>query len=77
MSQTTSHIRGATTASLIGNTIRIALAIAAMSPALANVALADEFPSLENSGVRAVSAGPAYWTAARRKAAKERVLLPG
>ena len=75
MLQTTNHVRGATTASLIGNTIRVALTIAAMSTALANVAVADEFPSLENSGVRAASAGPAYWTAARRKAAKERVLL--
>ena len=75
MSQTTTHVRGATTASLIGNTIRVALTIAAISTALSNVALADEFPSMEKSGVRAASAGPAYWTAARRKAAKERVLL--
>ena len=75
MSQTRTPVRGATSASLIGNTIRVALTIAAIGTALSNVALADEFPSLERSGVRAALAGPAYWTAARRKAAKERVLF--
>jgi V8-like Glu-specific endopeptidase len=75
MAQTTNRVRGATTASLIGNTICVALIGAAINTALSNIALADEFPSMEKSGVRAALAGPSYWTSARRKAAKERVLL--
>ena len=51
------------------------LIIAAIGTAVSGVALADEFPSTENRGVGAVSVGPAYWTADRRKAAKERVLF--
>src|SRR4030095_3599904 len=43
--------------------------------AVSGVALADEFPSIENRGVAALSAGPSYWTADSRKAAKERVLF--
>jgi len=66
---------GATIKMLIGNTIRAALIIAAISTAISRVALADEFPSMENSGIRAASAGPAYWTEARKRAAKERVLF--
>src|SRR5262245_49123482 len=49
--------------------------IVAISMSVSGIALADDFPSMENSGVGALSAGPAYWTAARRKAAKERVLF--
>ena len=75
MTETTHHVRGATTRSPIGNTIRVALVLAAISTAISDVALADDFPSMEKSGVRAAAAGPAYWTADRRKAAKERVLL--
>jgi V8-like Glu-specific endopeptidase len=51
------------------------LIVAAIGTAVSGVALADEFPSTENGGVGAVSVGPAYWTADRRKAAKERVLF--
>ena len=51
------------------------LIVAAISTAIPGVALADEFPSLEKSDVGALSAGPTYWTADRRKAAKERVLF--
>jgi V8-like Glu-specific endopeptidase len=75
MTETTNHIRGATSESPIGSTIRVALIIAAISTAISGVAVADQFPSMENSGIRAASAGPAYWTAARMKAAKERVLF--
>src|SRR5262245_34142676 len=71
MFETTSRVRAAT----IRNTLRTALVIAAISTSLSRVALADEFPSMENSGIRAASAGPAYWTEARRKAAKERVVF--
>jgi V8-like Glu-specific endopeptidase len=55
--------------------IKASLIVAAIGTAVAGVALTDDFPSTENSGVGAVSAGPAYWTADRRKAAKERVLF--
>ena len=55
--------------------LKISLIIAAISTAVSGVALADEFPSIENRGVAALSAGPSYWTAERRKAAKERVLF--
>jgi len=55
--------------------LKVSLIIAAISTAVSSVALADEFPSIENRGVAALSAGPSYWTAERRKAAKERVLF--
>jgi V8-like Glu-specific endopeptidase len=55
--------------------LKASLIIAAISTAISGVALADEFPSIENSGLTTLSAGPAYWTAARRQAAKERVLF--
>src|SRR4029453_5174147 len=55
--------------------LKVSLIIAAISTAVSGVALADEFPSIENRGVAALSAGPSYWTAERRKAAKERVLF--
>jgi len=55
--------------------IKASLIAAAISIVSSGVALADDFPSMEKSGVRAASAGPAYWTADRRKAAKERVLF--
>ena len=50
--------------------LKASLIIAAISTAVSGVALADEFPSMENSGVSALSSGPAYWTADRRRAAK-------
>src|SRR5262245_34853548 len=75
MTKTKDQVRGATTASVIGNTIRVCLLSAAIGTTISNAALAADFPSLENSGIRTASAGPAYWTDARRKAAKERVLL--
>jgi V8-like Glu-specific endopeptidase len=55
--------------------LKASLIVVAIGTAVSGVALADEFPSMENSGVGVVSAGPAYWTADRRKAAKERVLF--
>src|SRR5215468_10670602 len=55
--------------------LRASLIAAAISAAVSGVAPANEFPSLENPGIGALSAGPGYWTAARRKAAKERVLF--
>ena len=55
--------------------LKISLIIVAISTAVSGVAIADEFPSIENRGVAALSAGPSYWTAERRKAAKERVLF--
>src|SRR5215470_8524550 len=55
--------------------LRASLIAAAISTAVSGAALANEFPSLENPGIGALSAGPSYWTAARRKAAKERVLF--
>jgi len=55
--------------------LKISLIIAVISTAVSGVAIADEFPSIENRGVAALSAGPSYWTAERRKAAKERVLF--
>jgi V8-like Glu-specific endopeptidase len=75
MSKTLNRVRPATATSLIGNLARGALVIAAMSGAISEVALAQEFPALENSGLRTASSGPAYWTSDRRKAAKERVLF--
>jgi hypothetical protein len=55
--------------------LKASLIVAAISTAVSGVALADEFPSIENRGVGALSAGPGYWTAERKKAAKERVLF--
>jgi V8-like Glu-specific endopeptidase len=55
--------------------LKASLIIAAISTAVSGVALADEFPSMEINSVSALSAGPAYWTVDRRKAAKERVLF--
>jgi protease YdgD len=55
--------------------IKASLIAAAISIVFSGVVLADDFPSMEKSGVSAESAGPAYWTPARRKAAKERVLF--
>ena len=55
--------------------LKASLIVAAISTAVSGVAVADEFPSMEISGVVALSAGPAYWTADRKKAAKERVLF--
>jgi V8-like Glu-specific endopeptidase len=55
--------------------LKASLIVAAISIVASGIALADDFPSMENSGVRALAAGPAYWTADRRKAAKERVLF--
>ena len=55
--------------------LKASLIIALISTAVSGFALADEFPSIENRGVAALSAGPGYWTAERRKAAKERVLF--
>jgi len=57
------------------STLKASLIVAAISTAVSGVALAGEFPSLENPGIGALSAGPGYWTADRRKAAKERVLF--
>jgi V8-like Glu-specific endopeptidase len=54
--------------------LKASLIVAAISSVVSGVAVADEFPSMEISGVAAASAGPSYWTADRRKAAKERVL---
>src|SRR5678816_1075162 len=54
--------------------LKASLIVAAISTAVSGIAVADEFPSMEISGVAVLSAGPAYWTADRRKAAKERVL---
>ena len=54
--------------------LKASLIVAAISTAVSGVAVADEFPSMEISGVAALSAGPDYWTADRKKAAKERVL---
>jgi V8-like Glu-specific endopeptidase len=55
--------------------LRASLIAVAISTAVSGLAIADEFPSMENSGVTALSAGPSYWTADRRKAARERVLF--
>jgi V8-like Glu-specific endopeptidase len=55
--------------------LKASLIVAAICTAVSGVVLADDFPTMENSGVAALSAGPAYWTADRRKAAKERVLF--
>jgi V8-like Glu-specific endopeptidase len=55
--------------------IKASLIVAAIGTAVAGATLTDDFPSIEKSGVGALSAGPAYWTADRRKAAKERVLF--
>src|SRR6516165_1643813 len=57
------------------STLKASLILAAIGTAVSGGALANEFPSLENPGIGALSAGPGYWTAARRKAAKERVLF--
>jgi hypothetical protein len=55
--------------------LKASLIVAAISTAVSGVALADEFPSIANSGLTTLSASPSYWTADRRKAAKERVLF--
>jgi V8-like Glu-specific endopeptidase len=55
--------------------IKASLIAAAVGIVVSGVALADDFASMEKSSVRAASSGPAYWTVARRKAAKERVLF--
>ena len=55
--------------------LKASLIVAAISTAVSGIALADEFPSIENSGLATLSAGPSYWTADRKKAAKERVLF--
>src|SRR5215831_9508895 len=55
--------------------LKASLIAAAISTAVSGAAVANEFPSLENPGIGALSAGPGYWTADRRKAAKERVLF--
>src|SRR5262249_45735399 len=55
--------------------LKASLIVTAISTAVSGVALAAEFPSLENPAIGALSAGPSYWTADRRKAAKERVLF--
>src|SRR5499433_2540188 len=57
------------------STLKASLILAAISTAVSGAAVANEFPSLENPGIGALSAGPGYWTADRRKAAKERVLF--
>src|SRR5262245_23794669 len=55
--------------------LKVMLIAAAISSAVSSVARADDFPTMENSGLTTLSAGPAYWTADRKKAAKERVLF--
>jgi V8-like Glu-specific endopeptidase len=55
--------------------LKASLIVAAISATVSGLAVADEFPSMEISGVAALSSGPAYWTADRKKAAKERVLF--
>src|SRR5688572_24574770 len=55
--------------------LKVSLIVAAVSTAVSGIALADEFPSMELSGVTALSTGSTYWTADRKKAAKERVLF--
>jgi V8-like Glu-specific endopeptidase len=55
--------------------LKASLLIAAISALVSGSALADDFPSMEISGITALSAGSSYWTADRKKAAKERVLF--
>src|SRR4030095_17174279 len=55
--------------------LKALLIVTAIGTAVSAVALPDDFPTMENSGWSAQSEGPAYWTADRRKAAKERVLF--
>src|SRR5678815_2311470 len=55
--------------------LKASLIVAAISTAVSGVALAEQFPSIENSGLATLSAGPSYWTADRRKAAKERIVF--
>src|SRR6186713_2315136 len=55
--------------------LKASLLIAAISALVSGSALADDFPSMEISGITALSAGSTYWTADRKKAAKERVLF--
>jgi len=55
--------------------LKASLVIAAISALVSGSALADDFPSMEISGITALSAGSTYWTADRKKAAKERVLF--
>src|SRR6185436_14568226 len=55
--------------------LKASLLIAAISALVSGSALADDFPSMEISGITALSAGSTYWTSDRKKAAKERVLF--
>ena len=55
--------------------LKVSLVVAAISTAVSGIAAADDFPSMEMSGVTALAAGSTYWTADRKKAAKERVLF--
>jgi V8-like Glu-specific endopeptidase len=55
--------------------LKVSLIVAAIGTVVSASAIADEFPSMELSGVTALSTGSAYWTADRKKAAKERVLF--
>jgi hypothetical protein len=54
--------------------LKASLLIAAISALVSGSAIADDFPSMEISGITTLSAGSSYWTADRKKAAKERVL---
>jgi V8-like Glu-specific endopeptidase len=55
--------------------LKVSLVVAAISTAVSGIAAADDFPSMEMSGVTALAVGSTYWTADRKKAAKERVLF--
>ena len=55
--------------------LKVSLVVAVISTAVSGIAAADDFPSMEMSGVTALAAGSTYWTADRKKAAKERVLF--
>src|SRR5262245_33806014 len=55
--------------------LKVLLIAAAISSAVSSVVRADDFPTMENSGLTTLSAGPAYWTGDLKKAAKERVLF--
>ena len=55
--------------------LKASLLAVAIGTTVSGLAVADEFPSMEVSGVTALAAGSTYWTADRKKAAKERVLF--
>jgi V8-like Glu-specific endopeptidase len=55
--------------------LKASLVIAALTTTVSGIALADDFPSMEINSVTALSSGSTYWTAERKKAAKERVLF--